>query len=179
MKKRISRRLMAFLLLAVMLITAVPVVSHASSTQITGRSTVAQTVYSGPSSSYYTSIGSISPNETVYVLGKEKGLGWYHIQYWAGSNQKSGYVPTNTITAISGGTPGEEEFYGGYAHSNANQTVWSCDDPSFALLNVLLYILLLLLLYFLNIQALNLFHLLPFALLLCLFVSFVIYFFIL
>ncbi len=132
MKKRISRRLMAFLLLSAMLITAVPVVSHASSTQITGRSTVAQTVYSGPSSSYYTSIGSISANETVYVLGKEKGLDWYHIQYWAGSNQKSGYVPTNTITSISGGTPGEEEFYGGYAHSNAYQTVWSCDDPSLA-----------------------------------------------
>lgn len=132
MKKQISRKLMAFLLLAVMLITAVPVVSHASSTQITGRSTVAQTVYSGPSSSYYTSIGSISANETVYVLGKEKGLDWYHIQYWAGSNQKSGYVPTNTITSISGGTPGEEEFYGGYAHSNTNQTIWSCDDPSLA-----------------------------------------------
>ena len=132
MKKQISRRLMAFLLLAIMLITTVPVVAHASSTQITGRSTVAQTVYAGPSSSYYTSIGSIGANETVYVLGKEKGLGWYHIQYRAGSKQKSGYVPTNTITSISGGTPGEEEFYGGYAHSNASQKVWSCDDPSLA-----------------------------------------------
>lgn len=106
--------------------------AQASSTQITGKSTIAQTVYAGPSSSNYTTIGSIGAGEVVYILGKEQGLNWYHIQYHAGNRQKSGYVPTSTITSISGGSPSDEMFYGGFAYSNSNQTVWSCDEASIA-----------------------------------------------
>lgn len=127
-----KKRLLSFLMSFAMMVLMVPSVVFASSTQITGVSTQAQTVYAGPSSSNYVTIGSIGSGEKVYILGKEKGENWYHIQYHAGSKQKSGYVPTSTITSISGGTPQEESFYGGYAYSNAAQTVWSCDDSSLA-----------------------------------------------
>lgn len=133
MTRKISNRVIAFCLALLAIVTAIPTVAFASSTQITGKSTTAQTVYTGPSSTYYEAAGSISQDETVYILGKEKGLNWYHIQYHVGSQQKSGYVPVSTITSISGGTPAEEEYYGGYAVSNAKQTVWSCDDPSIAI----------------------------------------------
>lgn len=132
MIKKFSSKMGAFFMAILIMLFVMPSVVHASSTQITGRSNIAQTVYAGPSASYYTTIGSISANEQVYILGKEKGLGWYHIQYTAGNKQKSGYVPTSSINSIIGGTPNEEEFYGGYAHSNSAQTVWSCDDPSLA-----------------------------------------------
>jgi len=130
MTKTFSKRTMAFGMAILMVLMMIPTFASASSTAITGRSNIAQTVYAGPSSSYYTTIGSIGANEQVYILGKEKGLNWYHIQYIAGSSQKSGYVPVDTISSISGGTPHEEEFYGGFAYSNATQTVWSCDEAS-------------------------------------------------
>ena len=132
MTRKISNRVIAFCLALLAIVTAIPTVAFASSTQITGKSTQAQTVYTGPSSTYYGEAGSIGKDETVYILGKEKGLNWYHIQYHAGTKQKSGYVPASTIYSISGGVPAEEEYYGGYAVSNASQTVWSCDDPSIA-----------------------------------------------
>lgn len=119
-------------LLAIVTIMIIPSPAYASTTGTMGRSTIAQTVYAGPSSSNYTTIGSISANERVYILGKEKGMNWYHILYYAGSKQKSGYVPTSYIDSITGNTPQEEEFFGGYAYSNSAQTVWSCDDPSTA-----------------------------------------------
>ena len=42
---------------------------------------------------------------------------------------KSGYVPQSNLYNVSG-TPNEEDFWGGYAISNASQTVYSCDDYS-------------------------------------------------
>lgn len=36
----------------------------------------------------------------------------------------------NSIRDISGGTPVEDNFWGGYAISNSTQTVYSCDDYS-------------------------------------------------
>ncbi|MBQ3413845.1 MAG: hypothetical protein IJH39_00525 [Clostridia bacterium] len=132
MTRTIDKKVVAVFMALLTIFMVFPNVAHASSTQITGRSTTAQTVYTGPSSSNYESAGSIGANEEVYILGKEKNQNWYHIQYHAGSKQKSGYVPTSTITSISGGTPSNEEFYGGYAVSTTYQTVWSCDDASIA-----------------------------------------------
>lgn len=131
-KKIITRYASFFFGILFIALNLISIKVEASSTQIRGRSTVAQTVYTGPSSSNYEVMGSIDANEEIYILGKEKGLNWYHIQYHAGSKQKSGYVPISTITSITGGTPNEEEFYGGYAVSNTAQTVWSCDNPSIA-----------------------------------------------
>lgn len=112
-----------------MLLAITPITASASSPSIRGYSTSAQTVYTGPSSSYYVSVGSIGNGERVYILGKEQG--WYHIVYDVNSGgQKSGYVPMNSIRDISGGTPVEDDFWGGYAMSNSTQTVYSCDDYS-------------------------------------------------
>lgn len=119
--------LVLFILLVAMIFTFTPAKASAASSNITGYSINVQTVYTGPSSSLYVSTGSISANERVYVLGTERG--WYHIVYDVNSGgQKSGYVPTNSLRNISGGTPGEDTFYGGYVYSNSAQTVYSCDD---------------------------------------------------
>ena len=49
-------------LLAIVTIMIIPSPAYASTTGTMGRSTIAQTVYAGPSSSNYTTIGSISAN---------------------------------------------------------------------------------------------------------------------
>lgn len=128
-KKTSLRSILALALSLVMLLAITPITASASSPSIRGYSTSAQTVYTGPSSSYYVSVGSIGNGERVYILGKEQG--WYHIVYDVNSGgQKSGYVPMNSIRDISGGTPVEDDFGGGYAMSNSTQTVYSCDDYS-------------------------------------------------
>lgn len=136
MTKKIKKRLLSIVLVLTMclgIIPTMPVMAASSySMYISGVATTSQQVYYGPSSGYYTAIGSIGSGETLYILGKEKGLGWYHILYHAGNKMKSGYVPTSTITNIQNETPHEEEYYGGFAYSNKYQTVWSCDDPSTA-----------------------------------------------
>ncbi len=135
MTKQIKKRLLSIVLVAIMCLGIKPniqVFAASYDSYISGVSTISQNVYYGPSSGYYTSIGMINANETIYILGKEKGLDWYHILYHAGNKMKSGYVPTNTIRDIKNGTPHEEEYYGGYAFSNKYQTVWSCDDASTA-----------------------------------------------
>lgn len=103
--------------------------AESSPSSITGKSTVAQTVYTGPSTDYV-SAGSVSKSEKVYILGTESG--WYHIVYnvTGTSNRKSGYVPKTKVTSITGGTPKEDNFYGGFCMSTASQTVYSCDDYS-------------------------------------------------
>ena len=57
----------------------------------------AQTVYYGPSTSTYPSVGSVSQNETVTAIWKEGT--WAHIEYsvTGTSNKKRGYVPTSTV----------------------------------------------------------------------------------
>ena len=83
--------------------------------EINGTATSATNVYAGPSSSTYASIGSISNNEGVVVIGES--LGWYHIRYFiTGSNQeKMGYVPKSLIdTSVS---TSEEDFYGEFAYA--------------------------------------------------------------
>lgn len=137
MTKTFKKRLLSIVLTLVTCLSIIPSIPVKAATNydsyISGVSTTAQSVYYGPSSGYYTAIGSIGSGEKIYILGKEKGLGWYHILYHAGSkNMKSGYIPTSTVRNISNGTPHEEEYYGGYAYSNSYQKVWSCDDPSTA-----------------------------------------------
>ena len=83
--------------------------------EINGTATSATNVYAGPSSSTYASIGSISNNEGVVVIGES--LGWYHIRYFiTGSNQeKMGYVSKSLIdTSVS---TSEEDFYGEFAYA--------------------------------------------------------------
>lgn len=70
-------------------------ISLLSDTSKTGHMVSAQTVYAGPSDSDYATVGSVDPNEQVYILGQQSG--WYHIQYHAGSVQKSGFVPKSTL----------------------------------------------------------------------------------
>lgn len=128
-KRRLISAVMCFVMVALLMIPT-SMTAHASSTAITGRSTISQTVYTGPDSADYVSAGSISSGETVYILGKVKNMDWYHIQYHAGSKQKAGYVPTSTITNISGGTPHEEIYNGGLRMAVRNHDVYSCDDSS-------------------------------------------------
>lgn len=125
-----KRRFLSLILCLAMCLAVMPcTTAMASSPSIRGYSTTAQTVYTGPSSSNYASIGSISNGEQIYVLGQERG--WYHIVYNVNSGgQKSGYVPISNVRNISGGTPAEDDFWGGYAISNVAQTVYSCDDYS-------------------------------------------------
>lgn len=127
-----SRKLFVSLFLiitTVILLQTTSTTVWAASSSITGYSNYAQTVYTGPSSSYYVSAGSISASEKVYILGSEQG--WYHIVYNVSTgSQKSGYVPTNSLNSVSGGNPVEDDFWGGYACSGSNQTVYSCDDYS-------------------------------------------------
>lgn len=128
-KKTYLRSILALALSLVMLLGITPITASASSPSITGYSISAQTVYTGPSSSNYVSIGSIGNGERIYILGTERG--WYHIVYdVSGGGQKSGYVPMNSVRDISGGTPAEDDFWGGYAMSNSAQRVYSCDDYS-------------------------------------------------
>lgn len=127
--RRLVSAVMCFVMIALMVIP-MSMTAHASSTAITGRSTISQTVYTGPDSSDYVSAGSISSGETVYILGKVKNMDWYHIQYHAGTKQKAGYVPTSTITNISGGTPHEEIYNGGLRMAVRSFDVYSCDDSS-------------------------------------------------
>lgn len=52
----------------------------------------ARTVYFGPSSSDYATVGSVDSGEDIVVMGKNAG--WYFISYVVGSTStfKSGYV---------------------------------------------------------------------------------------
>ena len=101
--------------------------AFANPSNIIGYSNSAQTVYTGPGQ-YYVTAGSIGQNERVFVRGTE--YGWYHIVYDVGTNYKSGYVPINSLHGITGGTPQEDSFNGGFALSTANQTVFSTDNFS-------------------------------------------------
>lgn len=104
--------------------------STRSSTAITGFATVLTNVYHGPDSNVYASVGSIGPLETVNILATSKG--WYHIEYSVGNTnqRKAGYVPQSSLTNISGGTPTEEDFYGGYCYASTELDVRTCDDFS-------------------------------------------------
>ena len=57
----------------------------------------AQTVYYGPSTSTYPSVGSVSQNETVTAIWIEGN--WVHLEYsvTGTTNKKRGYVPTSTV----------------------------------------------------------------------------------
>lgn len=54
------------------------------------------TVYGGPSTTSYVSIGSVSKREIVTVL-KQDGSSWYHIEYYTSSGNKRGYIQTSRI----------------------------------------------------------------------------------
>ena len=99
-----------------------------SSRQITGFAQNSATVYHGPNSTDYATVGSIGPNETVNILATS--MGWYHIEYDVGTSgkRKTGYVPQSVLTNVSGGTPTEEDFYGGYCYATTELDVRTCDD---------------------------------------------------
>lgn len=91
----------------------------------TGKMNTARTVYFGPSSSDYATVGSVDSGEDIVVMGKNAG--WYFISYVVGSTStfKSGYVPVSTVSNISG-TIDEAHFSGGYNYSDSELTVKSC-----------------------------------------------------
>lgn len=98
-----------------------------SDTSKPGNMTSAQTVYAGPSSSNYATVGSVSSGEMVYLLGQQSG--WYHIQYMVtgSSQQKSGFVPVSTVNN-NGHSVHEEEMTGGQNFANTTVNIMSCDD---------------------------------------------------
>lgn len=55
----------------------------------------ASSVYHGPSSTNYASVGSVGLNEAVQVIAIEKN--WFYIEYTTSTNNKRGYVPYSTI----------------------------------------------------------------------------------
>lgn len=132
------KRSLCLFLSVLLVLLLIPVTAFAESTGIqprvtspmTGYSTASQTVYCGPSTTIYASTGSIGNGEKVYVLGTERG--YYHILYSVSGGQKMGYVPQSMIRNVTGGTPEEDDFNGGYAMMEGNYTVWSCNDPSTA-----------------------------------------------
>ena len=105
-------------------------ISLLSDTSKTGNMVSAQTVYAGPSDSDYAKVGSVDPNEVVYILGQQSG--WYHIQYHAGSVQKSGFVPKSTLHNInvSDSDINEEIMTGGQRYAQKNLSLQSCDNTS-------------------------------------------------
>lgn len=105
-------------------------ISLFSDTSKTGNMVSAQTVYAGPSDSDYAKVGSVDPNEVVYILGQQSG--WYHIQYHAGSVQKSGFVLKSTLYNInvSDSDINEEIMTGGQRYAQKNLSLQSCDNTS-------------------------------------------------
>ncbi|MGN0524093.1 MAG: SH3 domain-containing protein [Eubacterium sp.] len=91
----------------------------------TGKMNTARTVYFGPSSSDYATVGSVDNGEDIVVMGKNAG--WYFIAYIVGSTStfKSGYVPVSTVSSVSG-TIDESDFTGGHNYSDSELTVKSC-----------------------------------------------------
>lgn len=136
MSKKLSLRkyfAVAIILLSTIFCMLASTKVEAASLDLSAYSTISQAVYFGPSSSNYASVGRIGAGERVYILDKERNVSWYHIVYFIdgtnGSQRKTGYVPTNTLTSISGNVP-EYTFSGGEYKSTATQTVWSTDDST-------------------------------------------------
>lgn len=55
------------------------------------------TIYGGPSTSSYVSIGSVSKREIITVL-KNDGSSWYHVEYWTSNGNKRGYIQTSNVS---------------------------------------------------------------------------------
>jgi len=133
-KKRTNLRVVSWLIATIMiamLITMMSPTSYAASRTITGWTLVGQAIYTGPSTSLYTQIGSLNGGSQVYILGKENG--WYHILYEVGGQEAANaYIPQNTVTLIRGGTPHEEVFTGGQRNISLSyaQESWTCDELS-------------------------------------------------
>ena len=100
-----------------------------SDTSKPGNMLSAQTVYAGPSSSNYATVGSVSSGEMIYLLGQQSG--WYHIQYMVTgtSQQKSGFVPVSTVNN-NGYSVHEEQMTGGQNFATSTVSIMSCDDTS-------------------------------------------------
>lgn len=106
-------------------------ISLLSSTAIKAVISTASNVYHGPDSSNYASVGSIDAGEDpVYILATS--MEWYHIEYVVTSTgkHKTGYIPASVVSSYSGGTPTEEDFYGGYCYATTELDVRTCDDFS-------------------------------------------------
>ncbi|AFV01718.1 hypothetical protein UNSWDHB_2944 [Dehalobacter sp. UNSWDHB] len=85
----------------------------------------ADTVYLGPSDINYASVGSVSQNDPVLVLGKEKS--WFYIHYPTSSNKKRGYVPydyLNDPSTVAAGVS-ERTFTGCADATNQDLTVYT------------------------------------------------------
>ena len=73
----------------------------------------AATVYGGPSSTIYASIGSVASGEAVAVLAMENG--WFAIEYVAMTQFKRGYVPASSLEDSATLAAGfSESSYTGY-----------------------------------------------------------------
>ena len=75
----------------------------------------ASTVYYGPDSTNYASVGSVFYNEQVQVYAMEKN--WFFIEYSTGATtKKRGYVPYSTVNnaaAVASSVP--TRLFTGYA----------------------------------------------------------------
>lgn len=106
-------------------------ISLFSSTAIKAKMARKSNVYHGPSDKFYASVGSVDKDEDpVYILAKS--MEWYHIEYIVTSTgkHKTGYIPADAVASYSGGTPTEEDFYGGYCYAESELDVRTCDNFS-------------------------------------------------
>ena len=93
----------------------------------------AATVYGGPSSVIYASIGSVASGESVAVVAKEND--WFAIDYIALTQMKRGYVPVSALadsnTLASGFA--DKTYTSGYMDMTVeSQTVYSGPADSYA-----------------------------------------------
>ena len=92
----------------------------------------ATTVYSGPDTKIYASIGSVAANEDVEVIAKEAD--WFEINYVGLTQFKRGFVPATTLqnsATIAGGL--SESNYTGYLDMTTTETsVYSGPADSYA-----------------------------------------------
>lgn len=98
-----------------------------SSFATTGKSTSAQTVYFGPSTSEYAEIGSVGNGEKIWIIGMSHD--WYHITYEIGTSKtyKTGYLNKSNVSNASGPDLYEENLTGGYRVANQRTDVKSYD----------------------------------------------------
>lgn len=88
----------------------------------------ANSVYYGPSSTIYASVGSVGLGEQVTVYGKEKG--WFFIEYSAGTLKKRGYVPYDSIQNPESINEGERYYTGKLDVTNSSTTVYTGPNSS-------------------------------------------------
>ena len=90
----------------------------------------AASVYSGPSSKIYASIGSVSAGEVISILHKEDAF--YYIKYLTSKTYKRGYVSVSSVSAFSGNPEVFGTLGGSLKTVSAKCTAYSAPDTSSA-----------------------------------------------